>query len=55
MRCDSCEAILCHEHGCPRAHSRYDEADGWIDQRECLDCGITIDYDDPCCSADFDQ
>lgn len=58
MRCDSCEALTingigpCHEHGCPRSHSRYDaDSDSWIPQRVCFDCGCTVDADDLCCAA----
>ena len=55
MRCDQCEALMingifCHETGCPNTHSRYDaEDDRWIKQRECRECGCTVDADEECC------
>ncbi len=55
FRCDQCEAamingVFCHETGCPNRNSRYDrESDTWIKQRECFECGCTVDADDPCC------
>lgn len=58
MTCDQCEMVSingvpCHEHGCENTHSRWDAHTGeWIKQRECFDCGYTVDADDPCCSAD---
>jgi hypothetical protein len=60
-RCDQCEALFingvyCHETGCPNSHSRYDAESGeWIRQRKCFECGCTVDTDDPCCSAPFDD
>ena len=56
MRCDQCEALMingvfCHETGCPNTNSRFDDG-VWIKQRECFDCGCTVDADDPCCSLD---
>lgn len=58
MRCDQCEMVSingvpCHEHGCPNRSSRYDRETGeWIKQRECRECGSTVDIDDPCCSEE---
>lgn len=57
INCDQCSALMingvfCHETGCPNERSRYDaESQTWIRQRECFDCGYTVDVDDPCCSA----
>lgn len=65
MRCDSCEASVVtygkttafvHEHGCRRTNARFDaDSDSWIPQRECFDCGCTVDADDLCCSAPFEE
>jgi hypothetical protein len=58
IRCDSCvslmiQGIFCHEIDCPNTNSRYDaEADSWVMQRKCFECGYTVDRDDPCCSAE---
>jgi len=59
MRCDQCEAamingVFCHERGCPNAGSRW-AAGEWVRQRECRECGCTVDEDDPCCSEPFDD
>jgi len=59
MRCDQCEmvsinAVPCHEHGCPNANARWD-GETWVRQRECFDCGCTVDHDDPCCSAQYEE
>lgn len=61
VRCDQCQSayvngVFCHETGCPNTHSRYDvESGAWVKQRKCFDCGCTVDADDPCCSAPFDE
>ena len=58
VRCDQCEAsmingIFCHETGCPNTHARYDNnSDTWIKQRECRECGCTVDEDDPRCNCE---
>jgi hypothetical protein len=55
--CDQCQmlainGVACHETGCPNMGARWDrENDCWIVQRECFECGCTVDADDPCCSA----
>lgn len=60
-RCNQCEALMingvfCHETGCPNVHSRYDaDSDTWIRQRKCFECGCTVDADDLCCSAPFEN
>jgi hypothetical protein len=57
IHCDQCQmlsinGVPCHETGCPNSHSRYDaDSDTWIKQRECFECGCTVDADDPCCLA----
>lgn len=59
-KCNQCDSamingIYCHETGCPNMNSRYDtESETWIKQRECFDCGCTVDADDPCCSAEIE-
>jgi len=61
VSCDSCEmlsinGVACHETGCANTHSRWDaESQDWIKQRKCLECGCTVDADDPCCNAPFDE
>lgn len=58
VHCDQCamvsiNGIACHEHGCPNERSRWDaETQTWVKQRECFDCGCTVDADDACCSAE---
>ncbi len=59
MRCDRCEllsinGVPCHERGCPNVGGRWDGAD-WIKQRECFECGCTVDAEDACCSAEPDE
>jgi hypothetical protein len=55
VNCNQCQAamingVFCHETGCPNSNSRYDAKSGeWIKQRECFECGCTVDADDPCC------
>lgn len=57
MKCDQCEmlsinGIACHELGCPNFHARWDEESAtWVQQRECFECGCTVDRNEPCCSA----
>lgn len=57
LACDQCEmlsinGVPCHETGCPNMGARWDSESGeWVKQRECFDCGCTVDADDPCCSA----
>jgi len=61
VRCDRCEMLMicgvaCHERGCPNMGARWDrEAQDWVRQRECRECGCTVDEDDPCCSAPYDD
>ena len=61
MNCDQCEAVMvnghfCHETGCPNSKSRYNhESQEWIKQRKCFECGCTVDSDDPCCSAEYNE
>jgi hypothetical protein len=61
IRCNQCEALMiqgvfCHETGCPNSGSRYyADFDTWIKQRTCRECGCTVDEDDPCCSAPFED
>ena len=56
VTCDQCQmlsinGVACHETGCPNMGARWDAESGeWIKQRECFDCGCTVDADDPCCS-----
>lgn len=55
MKCDQCEmlsiqGVPCHELGCPNSHARWDkETETWVQQRECPECGGTVDRDDECC------
>lgn len=57
VRCEHCQmlsinGVACHERGCPNMGSRWDRAtESWVKQRQCHDCGSTVDADDPCCSA----
>lgn len=57
MGCDQCEmmqinGVPCHETGCPNMGARWDAENGaWVKQRECFECGMEVDEDDPCCSA----
>jgi hypothetical protein len=56
MNCDQCQALMingvfCHETGCPNDR----ESGEWIKQRECFDCGCTVDADDPCCSVPCEE
>ena len=61
LHCDQCEMLSingypCHETGCPNANSRWDRnAQQWVKQRTCFDCGCTIDADDPCCSEPIQE
>lgn len=58
IHCDECEALMingvfCHETGCRNSSSRWDTAqEEWIKQRECFECGCTVDRDDPCCNEE---
>lgn len=59
MLCDSCELLTinglpCHEIGCPNRHSVYRDGE-WVKQRECFECGCTVDADDPCCASTDDE
>lgn len=52
MKCDQCVAaminrVFCHEVGCPNTNKRYDGGD-WIAQRDCRECGSTVDADSLC-------
>lgn len=55
VTCNQCElvainSLVCHELGCPNAHSRWDsDSRTWIKQRECVECGCTVDAADDCC------
>lgn len=61
IKCDSCQmlsiqGVPCHETGCPNSGSRWDaESQSWIKQRECRECGNTVDADDPCCNAPIED
>lgn len=61
LGCDQCQmmsiqGVPCHETGCPNSGARWDEDRGdWVRQRECRECGSTVDADDPCCSATMDE
>ena len=61
VSCNQCEMLSIngrpsHETGCPNENSRWDrEAQDWVKQRECFECGATVDYDDPCCSAPAEE
>jgi len=63
VRCDQCEMLsingtATHETGCPNQNSRWDaDRQDWVKQRRCGECGMDVDADDPCCSAepDFDN
>ena len=61
LHCDQCQllsiqGLACHETGCPNSNSRFDaDSQTWIKQRKCFDCGCTIDANDPCCSAPFEE
>jgi hypothetical protein len=56
MGCDQCQmmninGVPCHEQGCPNMGARWDAENGmWVPQRECFECGMEVDEDDPCCS-----
>src|SRR5258707_709145 len=52
----SINGVPCHEHGCPNMGARWDsERQDWVKQRKCFECGMTVDKDDPCCSAPLDE
>lgn len=59
--CDQCQMMRingtpCHERGCPNMNSRWDaEQAAWVKQRKCFTCGFTVDADDPCCDAPFED
>lgn len=63
VKCDQCEMLsingtATHETGCPNQNSRWDaDRQDWVKQRRCGECGMDVDADDPCCSAepDFDN
>ena len=61
MKCDQCEmlsinGVACHETGCPNARARWDaDSESWVQQRECFECGCTVDADDECCSRQDDS
>jgi hypothetical protein len=61
VHCNQCammaiNGVACHETGCPHMGARWDaESECWIAQRECFDCGCTVNADDPCCSVPFDE
>lgn len=61
LSCDQCEMLAingvpCHERGCPNMGARWDSERGeWVKQRECRECGMTVDADDPCCSAPMED
>lgn len=61
MKCDQCEmlsiqGVACHERGCPNMGSRWDkETETWVPQRDCRECGRTVDLYDACCSAEDDD
>src|SRR5208282_2693965 len=58
ISCNQCEMLMingvpCHETGCPNMGARWDrDMQDWVKQRECFECGSTVDADDPCCSAE---
>lgn len=60
LRCDQCEilsinGIACHETGCPNQGARYDrEAEEWVKQYECRECGNMVDRDTQslCCGRE---
>jgi hypothetical protein len=56
ITCDQCELLsinghACHETGCPNAGRRWD-GEFWIRQRECFECGSTVDVGERCCEVD---
>lgn len=62
LYCDCCEllsinGVACRERGCPNVGARWDrDGELWVRQRECFECGCTVDHGDPCCrelSEDF--
>lgn len=61
LSCDQCnmlsiQGVPCHETGCPNMSARWDEeSQNWVKQRECRECGMTVDADDPCCNAPFED
>ena len=61
LTCPHCEmlsinSVACHETSCPNMGARFDRESGeWIKQRKCFECGCTVDADDPCCSAPFEE
>lgn len=61
MRCDQCQMLSinghpCHETGCPNASARWDKgSETWIKQRDCFDCGCTVDEDDECCNTEEEE
>ncbi len=61
VTCDQCSllyinGIPCHETGCPNSSARWDgQAREWVKQRKCFECGCTVDKEDLCCSAPFEE
>jgi hypothetical protein len=61
VSCDQCSPVMvngvfCHEIPCPNRSARWDaDSETWVKQRKCFDCGCTVDADDPCCSAPFED
>ncbi len=56
MNCGQCEmlsinGVPCHERGCPNMGARWD-GERWIKQRECFECGCTVDADAECCNGE---
>lgn len=60
ISCPYCEmlsinGVPCHETGCPNMGARWDaDSEDWIKQRQCFECGCTVDTDDPCCNGEQD-
>ena len=61
VHCDSCAMLMingvaCHETGCPNQGARWDRVrEEWVRQRECFECGCTVDADDDCCNAEIEE
>ncbi len=58
VSCNQCQmlsinGVPCHETGCPNMGARWDaDQQDWVKQRECFECGSTVDEDDPCCNGE---
>jgi hypothetical protein len=61
MKCNQCQmlqinGVPCHEIGCSNMGARWDKDSGeWIKQRDCFECGCTVDADDLCCNQPIED